>query len=87
LDATFGVVTPGRKRKARIHAIDPGVHLFSMDGRVKPGHDDNGKSYAAFASEAFVSAKAQSIHRVSSATSFASTVAPHQMRKPAGASR
>src|SRR3954447_13153308 len=45
------------------------------------------KTYAAFGSAALVSANAQSIHCVSSATSFASTVAPHQMRKPAGASR
>ena len=45
------------------------------------------KSYAALASVDLVSAKAQSIHCVSSATSLASTVAPHQMRRPAGASR
>lgn len=45
------------------------------------------KTYAAFGSAALVSANAQSIHCVSSATSEASTVAPHQIRKPAGASR
>src|ERR1700736_3717852 len=45
------------------------------------------KPYAAFGSAALVSAKAQSIHCVRSATSLASTVAPHQIRRPAGASR
>src|SRR3954454_14098342 len=42
---------------------------------------------AAFGREALACAKAQSIHCVRNATSFESTVAPHQMRKPAGASR
>src|SRR5215204_2677401 len=45
------------------------------------------KTHAAFGSAALVSANAQSIHCVSSATSEASTVAPHQIRRPAGASR
>src|SRR5207249_3238840 len=48
-------------------------------------HPGEGEDHAAFASEALVSAKAQSIHCVSNATSLASTVAPHQMRMPAGA--
>src|SRR3954453_14968407 len=54
---------------------------------VDPPPPGEGEDHAAFASEALVSAKAQSIHCVSSATSLASTVAPHQMRRPAGASR
>jgi hypothetical protein len=45
------------------------------------------KCFAAFASEAFACAKAQSIHGVSAATSDFSTVQPHQMRRPGGASR
>src|SRR3569832_2243049 len=44
-------------------------------------------AYAALGRAALVSAKAQSIHCVRISTSFASTVAPHQMRRPAGASR
>src|SRR5580704_13340622 len=51
-----------------------------------PGRQMRG-SYAAFGSCALVSAKAQSIHWVNNATSLASIVAPHQIRKPAGASR
>jgi hypothetical protein len=54
---------------------------------VDPPPPGEGEDHAAFSSEALVSAKAQSIHCVNSATSLASTVAPHQMRKPAGASR
>src|SRR4051794_27481797 len=49
--------------------------------------DDGSKNYAAFGSAALASVNAQSIHCVSSSTSLASTVAPHQIRKPAGASR
>jgi len=44
-------------------------------------------AYAALASLAFSTAKAQSSHCVSAVTSLASTVAPHQMRRPGGASR
>src|SRR6185312_5217742 len=54
---------------------------FAWPGRQMQGN------YAAFGSCALVSAKAQSIHWVNSATSLVSIVAPHQMRKPAGASR
>jgi outer membrane immunogenic protein len=43
--------------------------------------------YAALASDAFASAKAQSSHGVSASTSPRSTVQPHQMRKLGGASR
>jgi hypothetical protein len=51
------------------------------------GERQRKKTQAAFGSAALVSANAQSIHCVSSATSEASTVAPHQIRRPAGASR
>ena len=44
-------------------------------------------AYAAFGSAALVWAKAQSSQAVSASTSLASTVAPHQMRRPGGASR
>src|SRR6202034_4527783 len=45
--------------------------ISSMDGPVKPGHDDDEgeKTYAALASDDFISENAQSIHCVSSATS------------------
>ena len=43
--------------------------------------------YAAFGSAALASAKAQSSQGVSASTSLVSTVAPHQMRRPGGASR
>ena len=43
--------------------------------------------HAAFGSASLVSAKAQSSHSVSASTSARSTVEPHQMRKPGGASR
>src|SRR5712691_7532672 len=58
-----------------------------VPGRASLARDDDEESYAAFGSCALVSANAQSIHCVSNATSLASTVAPHQMRRPAGASR
>ena len=48
---------------------------------------DDSKSHAAFASASLVPAKAQSSHSVSASMSGVSTVAPHQMRKPGGASR
>jgi hypothetical protein len=41
MDDAFDVVTRGQKHEARLHARDPRVHLFSMDGRVEPGHDDS----------------------------------------------
>jgi hypothetical protein len=41
MDDAFNAVTRGQKREARLHARDSRVHLFSMDGRVKPGHDDS----------------------------------------------
>src|ERR1700683_719319 len=34
--------SPGQKREARLRVRNPGVHLFLMDGRVRPGHDDDG---------------------------------------------
>src|SRR5262249_11506552 len=45
------------------------------------------RNHAAFGSASLVLAKAQSSHCVSASTSRASTVAPHQMRRPGGASR
>src|SRR5262249_17120890 len=42
---------------------------------------------AAFGSASLVSAKAQSSHTVRASTSARSTVEPHQMRRPGGASR
>ena len=51
------------------------------------GGNGLGMSYAAFARPAFASANAQSSHAVSASTSDFSTVAPHQMRRPGGASR
>ena len=44
-------------------------------------------AYAAFGNAALACAKAQSSQGVSASTSSASTVAPHQMRNPGGASR
>jgi len=45
------------------------------------------RGHAAFASDSLVLAKAQSSHCVRASTSWASTVAPHQTRRPGGASR
>jgi hypothetical protein len=45
------------------------------------------RTYAAFGSASLVLPNAQSSHWVSASTSLASTVAPHQMRSPGGASR
>ena len=45
------------------------------------------RDHAAFGSAAFTSAKAQSSQGVSASISPVSTVAPHQMRRPGGASR
>ena len=55
--------------------------------RPSPSQGRVVKRQAAFASAALVSAKAQSSHGVSASTSAVSTVAPHQMRRPGGASR
>ena len=52
-------------------------------GRFRPR--ENSQAAADWA--AISSAKAQSIHGISAATSAVSTVAPHQMRRPGGASR
>src|SRR3954470_3991010 len=57
----------------------------NMDAREKPGHV--GWTYAAFGRAALARALDQSSQCVSASTSARSTVAPHQMRKPAGASR
>ena len=46
-----------------------------------------GADQAALASFIFSTAKAWSSQRVSASTSAVSTVAPHQMRRPGGASR
>src|SRR5262249_51102829 len=46
-----------------------------------------GEDQAAFGSASFLLAKAQSSHSVSASTSARSTVEPHQMRRPGGASR
>ena len=59
--------------------------LFGSGWPVEPAHDN--ESYAARASLAFSAAKAQSSHGVSASTSEVSTVAPHQIRRPGGASR
>ena len=48
---------------------------------------DGRERHAAFGSASLVLAKAQSSHGVSASTSARSTVAPHQMRRPGGASR
>src|SRR5882672_7297466 len=71
---------------AKLKSPSPGL-LRNPTSPRKNGERQRKKTYAAFASDDFISANAQSIHCVSSATSFASTVAPHQMRRPAGASR
>ncbi len=92
LEFSFGKMK-GRPGRSATWREEPGPIL--PDGGWIPGRAAKGrlprtaieKTYAAFGSEALVSANAQSIHCVSSATSFASTVAPHQIRKPAGASR
>ena len=55
-----------------------------VDARLKAGHDAKGDYAESFA---FSCANAQSSQCVSVSTSLASTVAPHQMRRPAGASR
>ena len=84
-------VVRGQSAKRVLRAETGEVHHFD-DGwpgqarRMTLARDDD-EAYAAFGSDALVSANAQSIHCVSSATSLASTVAPHQMRRPAGASR
>src|SRR5579859_315238 len=76
----FQIVTRG---------LDPRVHLPGWMAGSSPAmtRNDDETDQAALGSAALVSAKAQSIHCVNSSTSFASTVAPHQMRRPAGASR
>jgi hypothetical protein len=51
------------------------------------GREAGERGYAAFASFGFSTANAQSSHCVSAATSELSTVAPHQIRRPGGASR
>jgi hypothetical protein len=53
----------------------------------KRGEGEGAAAQAACASFAFSSANAQSSQGVSASRSDASTVAPHQMRSPAGASR
>ena len=60
-----------------------------VDGRDKPDHDvAEAERYAAFLpSEAFASANAYAIHGSSALRSRLCTVAPHQMRRPGGASR
>ncbi|MDF9790316.1 hypothetical protein M2440_001017 [Methylorubrum extorquens] len=58
-----------------------------MAGLATGHHDVSDPQAAAAASAAFSWAKAQSSQGVSAARSDASTVAPHQMRRPAGASR
>ena len=68
----------------RIGPKDPHPALRATFSREREkGRGD----YAALASLAFSSAKAQSSHCVSATTSDVSTVAPHQMRRPGGASR
>src|SRR6202035_3696427 len=66
---------------------EPLTRRYAPTSPRKNGERLKRETYAALASDDFISAKAQSIHCVSSATSLASTVAPHQMRRPAGASR
>ncbi len=79
-------------------AVDIGVHKVELDELFRRADfitlhtpltekTKNIVDAAAFASDAFVCAKPQSIHGVSAATSERSTVQPHQMRKPGGASR
>ena len=70
-----------------MRGLDPRIHLLArkMDCRVKPGND--GSRYAALRSASLLLAKAQSSQSVSASTSARSTVEPHQMRKPGGASR
>ena len=77
-----GHLSTSEKRKSPA----PGL-LRNPTSARKNGGEVKKRTHAAFGSAALVSAKAQSIHCVNSATSLASTVAPHQMRKPAGASR
>src|SRR5579883_1569448 len=67
-------------------ALEGFARLNRVAGRDKPGHDEI-RGQAALASFAFSSAKAKSSQWVSAATSLVSTVAPHQMRRPGGASR
>ena len=83
----------------RIHLRGKKFVRSSIDCRVKPGNDGvnlwtMGSTpatmigvHAAFGSASLLSAKAQSSHSVSASTSARSTVEPHQMRKPGGASR
>src|SRR5436190_1637055 len=52
-----------------------------------PGLREGNANYAAFGSAGLAWANAQSIHGVSFCRSDASTVQPHQMRRPGGASR
>jgi hypothetical protein len=88
MDVAFDIVTPGPKREACLRVRDPGVHPFRWMAGSSPAMTMMGeRTYAALANADFISANAQSIHCVSSATSLASTVAPHQIRRPAGASR
>src|SRR5262245_24794780 len=60
-------------------------------GRVEPSAGRRAAMtdtvHAAFGSASLLSAKAQSSQSVSASTSARSTVEPHQMRKPGGASR
>ena len=68
---------------------DDGIERGRRDPALPPsrGGGASDAAQAALASLAFSAAKAQSSQGVSASTSAVSTVAPHQMRRPGGASR
>ena len=77
------------RQKRRL--VERGSTDFDADAANKRGESfgqwigEHG--YAAFGSASLACANAQSIHGVSAATSDRSTMQPHQMRRPGGASR
>lgn len=75
--------------RAGIQRHDGTVFLWSRipGSRAAGARPGMTAAHAALASAALVLAKAQSSQAVSATTSSRSTVAPHQIRRPGGASR
>ena len=78
----------GRQGIGDEHARSHGIaRPNTLMGKIAPPRPAAPEHHAAFGSASLALAKAQSSHGVSASTSRASTVAPHQMRRPGGASR
>ena len=86
---TLGMMRTCSKRRAvfglRHARADLRIHRLANKKMDQPGNDSD--AYAAWRNASLLLAKAQSSQRVSASTSARSTVEPHQMRKPDGASR